>query len=113
MSIRLRDGAERDLSDLRPTTHDDDPLAVDPRHRRGGIDGVNAVELPELCDDVLKRMIHRELQDNLRLLAMGNEVDVRNLGAPIRKYFGQSEENPWPVRGQHRNRVGMHQWSDQ
>ena len=61
-----RDGAERDLPDLRPAAHDDDPLAVDLRERGRRLDRGHSRHRPQPFDDRFNRALDRELQVDLR-----------------------------------------------
>jgi hypothetical protein len=108
----FRDGAERHLSHLRATAHDDDAFAVDVRKRRRLLDANHTAHGGDLAQQRVDRGVGGALDIDLRLRFDNVDVNVADVRALVGKHFRETKQHPGLVHQRRQNRVGSHHACD-
>ncbi len=94
VTVCLRDGPHRHLTDLCPASHHDDPLAVDFRERRGLLEPDHARHLPQVPDHVVGRTVaERELEVDVGVQVGAVHVHVRDVRLMVGEHTSEAEEH--------------------
>src|SRR5204863_10017286 len=94
--------ADRDLPDLCPATHDDDPLAVDGLQRIDYLDPAHHRQLLERRDEQVDAPgeVDLEVHEILRR-PLARDLDRRDVAAELGDRAGELMQNPGSTRGSH------------